>query len=114
KIIKAYFKVYNTLRYGFLEKVYENALGIELRKQGLNVMQQHPIRVRYERELVGEYFADLIVEGSVILELKASASLLEEHEHQLLNYLKATNKEVGLLFNFGREPAFRRKVFMNE
>jgi GxxExxY protein len=114
KIIKAYYKVYNTLGYGFLEKVYENAMAIELRKMGLEVKCQYPITVYYESEIVGEYFADLIVNDIVVIELKASKSLLEEHECQLINYLKATKIELGLLLNFGKEAEYKRKVFMNK
>lgn len=113
KIINAYYKVYNTLGYGFLEKVYENSLAIALRKSGLKVEQQKNIKVYYEAEEVGEYFADLLVEDSVIVEVKAAKSLAEEHEAQLVNYLKATTIEVGLLINFGREPNFKRKIFEN-
>lgn len=87
---------------------------IELRKSGLHVLKQQPITVHYKGEQVGDYFADLIVDDFVILEIKAAGALIEEHEHQLLNYLKATKMEVGLLLNFGKEPAFARKVFMND
>ncbi len=114
KIIEAYYKVYNTLGYGFLEKVYENALKIELRRLNLKVDQQKSIKVLYETFEVGDYFADLIIEDLVIVELKAAESLCEEHEMQLINYLKATNLEVGLLLNFGKKPEFRRKVFSND
>jgi len=114
KIIEAYYKVYNTLGYGFLEKVYENALKIELRRLNLKVDQQKSIKVLYESFEVGDYFADLIIEDLVIVELKAAESLCEEHEAQLINYLKATNREVGLLLNFGRKPEFKRKVFSND
>jgi len=100
KIIDSYYKVYNTLGYGFLEKVYENALKIELKRLNLKVDQQKSIKVLYETFEVGDYFADLIVEDLVIVELKAAESLCEEHEAQLINYLKATNLEVGLLLNF--------------
>lgn len=113
KIIEAYYKVYNTLGYGFLEKVYENALKIELRRLNLKVDQQKSIKVLYESFEVGDYFADLIIEDLVIVELKAAESLCEEHEAQLINYLKATNLEVGLLLNFGKKPEFKRKVFSN-
>lgn len=112
-IIKAFYTVYNTLGYGFLEKVYGNALAIELRKLGLEVIQEARIAVYYERELVGEYFADLLVGGVVIVELKAAKKLLEEHEAQLLNYLKATPYEAGLVLNFGPKPEFKRKAFDN-
>jgi len=112
-IIKAFYKVYNALGYGFLEKVYRNALVIELRKLGLEVIPEACIRVYYEGEVVGEYFADLLVAGVVIVELKAVKRLLEEHEAQLLNYLKATPYEVGLLLNFGPKPEIKRKAFDN-
>jgi GxxExxY protein len=111
KIIKGYFEVYNTLGYGFLERVYENALVRELSDAGLRVRRQHPIAVEYKGQLVGEYCADLLVESAVIVELKAAEALREEHEFQLLNYLKATGIEVGLLLNFGKKPQFKRKIF---
>jgi GxxExxY protein len=113
KIIKAFYKVYNTLGYGFLEKVYENAMIIELKKNGFNVESQKNIKVYYDQEEVGDYFADILVEGTVIIELKADDSLCKSHEAQLINYLKATDIEVGLLLNFGDKPEFRRKVFSN-
>jgi len=81
---------------------------------GLNVRCQQPIRVYYETELVGEYFADIIVNDLIILELKANSAIQEQHECQLLNYLKATNIELGFLFNFGTEAEYKRKVFMNK
>ena len=109
-IIKAFYNVYNTLGYGFLEKVYENAMLVELQKLGLNARRQVPIKVFYEEELVGEYFADIVVEENIILELKAAENLREEHECQLINYLKATEIEVGLLLNFGKKPQFKRKI----
>ena len=86
---------------------------IELNKLGLQVVKQQHIKVHYSGEEVGEYFADLLVENLVIIELKAAGAIIEEHEHQLLNYLKATDKEVGLLLNFGKKPQFKRKVFQN-
>lgn len=113
KILKAFYTVYNTLGYGFLEKVYENALYLELLKAGVRVVKQYPVKVYYDSQQVGEYFADLLVEDLIIIELKAAEGIVEEHEHQLLNYLKATDKEVGLLLNFGKKPAFKRKVFQN-
>ena len=113
KIIKAFYKVYNTLGYGFLEKVYENALFLELRAMDLFVEKQKQIKVFYEAIEVGEYYADLIVDNCAIVELKAAESLCEEHEFQLINYLKATEVEVGLLLNFGKKPEFKRKVFSN-
>jgi GxxExxY protein len=105
--------VYNTLGFGFLEKVYENALLIELEKTGLTCEQQKQIDVHYEGTPVGKYFADIIINNSLILELKAAEGLCVEHECQLINYLKATNIEVGLLLNFGKKPEFRRKIFEN-
>jgi len=115
KILYAFFKkVYHRLGYGFLEKVYENALTGELRRMGLKVEQQVKIDVFYEGEIVGEYFADIVVEDVVIVELKASRSLLSEHEAQLLNYLRATPYEIGLLLNFGPKAEFRRKSFDND
>lgn len=114
KIIECFYRVYNTLGYGFLEKVYENALKIELEKSGLIVERQKPIKVYYGSEVVGEYFADLLVNDQVIIELKAAETICEEHEYQLLNYLKATSIEVGLLLNFGKKPEVRRKIFSNK
>ena len=114
QIIKAYYKVYNTLGYGFLEKVYENAMNIELTKMGLFVEKQKKITVYYENQEVGEYYADLIVERCVIIELKAAEYICEEHECQLINYLKATEKEIGLLLNFGKAPDFKRKIFTKD
>ena len=114
QIIKAFYKVNNVLGYGFLEKVYENAMLFELIKMGLKVERQKNILVHYEKVEVGNYFADLLVNDVVIIELKAAESLCEEHEAQLINYLKATNIEVGLLLNFGKKAEFRRKIFTND
>lgn len=113
EIIKRFYIVYNFLGYGFLEKVYEKALKYELEKAGLLVERQKPINVYYETELVGEYYADLLVENKVIIELKATESFCEEHENQLINYLKATEIEVGLLLNFGKKAEIKRKAFSN-
>lgn len=113
QILRAFYKVYNYLGYGFLEKVYENALLIELTNSGLLVVQQHPIQVFYENQPVGEYFADLMVDDLVVLELKAAEQLHQAHIAQLTNYLKATKKEVGLLLNFGTKPEFKRIVSTN-
>ena len=112
--MKAFFKVYNQLGYGFLEKVYENAMMIELRKMGLKCTQQTSIQVYYETEKVGSYLADIIVKDCVILELKAAENIAPEHEAQLVNYLRATDLEVGLLLNFGKKPQYSRKVLTNE
>ena len=114
KIIKAFYNLYNTLGYGFLEKVYENAMLIELHSLDLSVEKQVPIKVYFKEQQVGENYADLIVEDKVILELKAAESLCEEHEFQIINYLKATNIEVGILLNFGKKPQFVRKIFKNK
>ena len=114
QIIKAFYKVYNTLGYGFLEKVYENALYIELTNMNFNVQKQQPIKVFYEEDEVGLYFADLIVNNLIIIELKATESIANEHYIQLVNYLKATNMEVGLLLNFGKKPEVKRKIFDND
>ncbi len=112
-IIKAFYKVYNTLGHGFLEKVYENSMAIELKKMGLGVSQQVKIDVFYDGEKVGNYFADLVVEEKIIIELKATEALITEHEAQLVNYLKATPMEVGLLLNFGEKPQHKRRVLTN-
>ena len=113
KIIGGTFEVYRTLGYGFLEKVYENAMVIECRKEDIPLTAQSAIKVQYENEIIGEYYADLLVDNKVIVEIKATKSLTEEHEAQLLNYLKATNIEVGLLLNFGPKPKIKRKAFDN-
>ncbi len=113
-LIKCFYKVYNTLGYGFLEKVYENALKLEIVKLGLNVECQKPIKVLYEGSIVGDYYADMIVANLIIIELKACETLNVNHQHQLQNYLKATDMEVGLLFNFGHKPQFVRRVFSND
>ncbi len=113
-IIKAYFNVYNELGYGFLEKVYERAMMIELQDLGLNCKSQSEINVKYKEQLVGDYYADIIVENKVIVELKAVEKIIKIHEVQLVNYLKATGIEVGLLLNFGTKPEFKRKVLTKE
>lgn len=107
--------MYNKLGFGFLEKVYENALLLELRENGLNGQQQIPIEVYYKKSKVGSYFADILVEKKIILELKAGDGLIiEEHELQLINYLRATEIEVGLLLFFGKKAQFKRKIFTND
>ncbi|MDA8100657.1 MAG: GxxExxY protein [Nitrospiraceae bacterium] len=113
KIIEAYFTVYNTLGYGFLEKVYENALMIEMKKLGLQAESQVPIQVKYDRSIIGEYFADILVDNRVIVEIKAARAICAEHEAQLLNYLKATSLEVGLILNFGPKAELKRIIFDN-
>ncbi|MDD4224133.1 MAG: GxxExxY protein [Candidatus Cloacimonetes bacterium] len=107
EIIDSFFIVYNNLGFGYLEKVYENALRVELESKGLGVQTQKPIKVIYKGVVVGEYFADLFVDNSVIVEIKTAAKLTSENESQLLNYLTATNTEHGVLLNFGPKPAFR-------
>ena len=114
KIIGCFYEVYNNLGFGFLEKVYENALYQELMDQGLSCRRHVPITVFYKGKTVGDYYADIIVEGKIILELKAAESLAEEHELQIINYLKATNIEIGLLLNFGKEPQIKRKILTND
>jgi GxxExxY protein len=113
EILSAFYKVYNELGFGFLEKVYQNALYLELKSRGFDCKAQHKINVYYIGKKVGEYYADILVDDTVILELKAAESLCKEHECQLLNYLKATTIEVGLLLNFGAKPEFKRKIFYN-
>ncbi|MFN0187632.1 MAG: GxxExxY protein [Bacteroidia bacterium] len=114
KLIKIFYKVYSKLGYGFLERVYENAMFIELQKTGLILKTQSPIKVYYDDLQVGLYFADLLIDDKVIVELKAAEGLCEEHETQLINYLKATEIEVGIFLNFGKKPEIRRKVFNDE
>jgi GxxExxY protein len=113
-ILKTYYEVYNELGYGFLEKVYQNALYIELKNKGLDVVAQKKIKVYYKNIEVGDYYADLMINNTIILELKAAECIVEKFEDQLLNYLRGTDCEVGLLLNFGKKPEFRRKVFENK
>jgi GxxExxY protein len=112
-IIKTFYEVYNELGYGFLERVYQNSLYLELKSKGLKVEAQKKIEVYYKGIEVGQYYADLIVEDLIILELKAADCIVKEFENQILNYLKGTNCEVGLLLNFGVKPEFKRKIFEN-
>jgi GxxExxY protein len=113
EILNAFYAVYNELGYGFLEKVYQNSLYIELKSRGFKVEAQKQIRVNYKGFEVGEYYADIVVDDLVILELKAAECLVKEFEAQLINYLRGTNMEVGLLLNFGKKPEFIRKVYEN-
>jgi GxxExxY protein len=113
-ILKIYFEVYNVLGYGFLEKVYQNAMYFELKSKGYKVEAQKQIKVYYKSQLVGDYFADLLIDDSIILELKACECLMDEHKAQLLNYLKATDVEIGLLLNFGTAPEFKRSIYTND
>lgn len=112
-IICCFYTVYNTLGSGFLEKVYENALLTELQNRGIAATAQSPISVFYGTTQVGEFFADIVAERDVIIEIKAVKTLAPEHEAQLLNYLKATEVEVGLLLNFGPHPQVKRRCFEN-
>ncbi len=114
KIIKVFYKVYNTLGYGFLEKVYEKAMIIEFNKLQLKYTNQCPIKVFYEGEVIGDYVADFVVEDKIIIEIKAIKQLSKADENQLLNYLTATNFEVGILLNYGVKPEIKRKVYDNK
>ena len=111
RIIGAAFDVHNELGAGFVEKVYENALAIELRKRGFKVEQQKPVRVEYQGESVGEFVADLIIDDTVLVEVKSVKSLTPENESKLIHYLKATGIEIGLLINFGESVDIRRKIY---
>lgn len=110
KIIGASFEVYKELGYGFLEKVYENALLFELKFLGLEVDNQKPIKIYYKSKIVGDYIADILVEDKVIVELKAEKEYNPKHEAQIINYLKATRLKVGLLINFGNETCKPKRI----
>jgi GxxExxY protein len=114
KVIAGFYETYNELGYGFLESVYEEALFRVLQTNGLHVQRQLPVPIWFRGEKIGTYFADLLVNGVVIVELKAAHMLEAAHEAQLLNYLRATSIEVGLLLNFGPRPAIRRLAFSND
>ena len=109
KVIGCAYQVHNTLGAGFLEKVYENALCIELAGQGLRVRQQEPVKVLYGGRIVGDHVVDLLVEDRLIVEIKAVSQLVQQHEVQLVNYLAATGLDVGLLINFGGSVQVKRK-----
>ena len=111
KFISCVYDVYNQLGFGFLAKVYENAMMFKLNEKGLCATQQSPVNVTFEGKLVGEYFADILVDNKVIVELKAVSELSKAHEVQLVNYLKATGIKVGLLINFGEKIRIVRRVF---
>jgi len=113
KIIQCAFKVSNTLGNGFLEKVYENALAHELRKNGIQIVQQHPLNVMYEKTIVGEYMADLVVNSNVLIELKVVKELNNMHKAQCINYLKATGLKVCLLINFGQQKVQIKRITNN-
>ena len=111
KIIGCAYVVYNKMGFGFLESVYEKCLLIELRRAGLDAESQKPIAVYYDKENVGQYLADIVVNDTIVLELKSVRKIVEAHEVQLVNYLVATGKQVGLLINFGeRKVEIKRKV----
>jgi GxxExxY protein len=111
RVLRAFFDVYTQLGHGFLESVYEAALTIALNESGLKAERQVPISVHFRGHCIGEYRADLVVEDLLILEIKAQAALSPINEAQLLNYLKATGMQVGLLLNFGPKPQFKRRIF---
>lgn len=112
KIIGLAMEVYNKLGYGFLEKVYENALMVLFKREGIKVKQQTPITVYFEGEIVGEYYADILVEDKIILELKAVEKILDVHKSQTLNYLKATGLQLAIILNFSKEKLeYERLVF---
>ena len=113
-IIGIYYNVYNELGFGFLEKVYHKSLLIELKRNGYKIDSEKKVNVYYKNEIVGEYIPDIIINDSVIVELKCVEYLTDIHENQLLNYLKATDCEVGLILNFGKDPQFIRKIFPND
>ena len=113
KIIRGFYEVYNELGHGFLESVYERSLEIALNSSGLKVCRQIQIPVWFRGKPVGDFTADMLIEDSVLLELKAARALDSSHQAQLLNYLRATEIEVGLLLNFGLKPEFKRLIFDN-
>ena len=113
-IIGIYYNVYNELGFGFLEKVYHKELLIELKNNGYKIDSEKKVNVYYKNEIVGEYIPDIIINDSVIIELKCVEYLTDIHENQLLNYLKATDCEVSLILNFGKNPQFIRKIFTND
>ncbi|MBI4699467.1 MAG: GxxExxY protein [Nitrospirae bacterium] len=113
-VLKGFYEIYNELGEGFLESVYENALYIVLNGYGMSIERQRDIPVYFRGNIIGDFKADMIVNGRVVVELKAVSTLDPAHEAQLINYLKATNIEVGLLLNFGKKPEFKRFVYDNK
>ena len=113
QIINVYYAVYNALGYGFLEKVYETAMLQEFERRGLRVESQRKIEVYFKGKIVGDYYADLVVENRVVLEIKAAEDMHDAFLAQLINYLRATPCEIGFVFNFGKEPKFERRYFSN-
>lgn len=114
EVLRVFFYVYNKLGYGFLEKVYENALVASFRRYGHAVRQQSPIKVYFDGCVVGDYVADIIIDDRIIIEVKAAEAIHEAHEAQLTNYLRATEIELGFVLNFGEKPEFRRRIFTND
>lgn len=114
EILHWFYEVYNELGYGFLEKVYKNSLYFDLVEVGLKCETEKPIDVFYKDKRVGMYFADIVVENKIILELKTAENICKEHEYQLTNYLRATNYEIGFVLNFGKKPEFKRVIFTND
>ncbi|MDR1679229.1 MAG: GxxExxY protein [Prevotellaceae bacterium] len=112
-VLNCFYQVYNDLGYGFLERVYQNALYFALIDAGLKCEAEKMIKVYHNDRVVGDYRADLLVEDCILLELKACEEINPAHEAQLINYLKATDIEVGYILNFGKKPKFSRKVFSN-
>ncbi len=110
-LLQAFYEVYNYLGYCFLERVYQKSMAIAARRVGLQIDEQVPIVVHIVGKVVGEYVADILANKAVLVELKAARTIAEEHEAQLLNYLKATPYEIGLLLNFGPKPEYRRRLF---
>ena len=113
RVIGGFFDVYNELGTGFLESVYRTAMARDLTARGMRVAREVPIEVYFRREPIGRFFADLLVEDRVIIEVRAARSIAPEHRAQLLHYLRATRIEVGLLLNFGPSPNFRRLIYSN-
>jgi GxxExxY protein len=114
KIVSAFYKVHSELGFGFMEKVYENALFMELRSMGIFCIKQKPIQVYYNTQVVGEYFANIVVNDTIVIELKTVESTEPQDELELINCLRASEMEVGLLLNFGRTPQFKRMVIQRE
>lgn len=112
-ILKHFYRIYNELGYGFLERVYQNALYYALIDEGLTCETEKPIKVYFDGRVIGDYRADILVENNVILELKATEEMNPAFENQLINYLKATDIEVGYVLNFGKKPKYSRKVYSN-
>ena len=113
KILRSFYQVHYKLGFGFLEKVYKNALYLELTDLGLKCETEKPINVFYKNKVVGVFYADMVVDDKIILELKACETLHKEHEYQLINYLKSCDLEIGLLLNFGKEAEIKRIIYTN-